>query len=112
MMTSNVGLGELVRDLRATLEAISLGLVEGLPDRLLDAEPRLAAIAARLSTVNPTDADGVRDELLAARAALRRCEHLGATVAGLGDVYATPKGYGRSGHFAIPDAAGVLHARV
>jgi hypothetical protein len=112
MMTSNVGLGELVRDLRATLEAISLGLVEGLPDRLLDAEPRLAAIAARLATVTPTDIDGVRDELLAARAALRRCEQLGATVAGLGDVYATPKGYGRSGHFAIPDAAGVLHARV
>jgi hypothetical protein len=112
MMTSNVGLGELVRDLRATLEAISLGLVEGLPDRLLDAEPRLAAIAARLSTLNVSDVDGAREEILAARAALRRCEHLGATVAGLGDVYAVAKGYGRSGHFAIPDAAGVLHARV
>ena len=111
-MTSNVGLGELVRDLRATLEAISLGLIEGLPDRLLEAEPRLAEIAARLSTLPIADAEEHREDLLAARAALRRCEHLGATVAGLGDVYATPKGYGRSGHFAIPDAAGVLHARV
>jgi hypothetical protein len=112
MMTSNVGLGELVRELRATLEAISLGLIEGLPDRLLDAEPRLAEIASRLSTLPTSDADAFREDLLAARAALRRCEHLGATVSGLGDVYATPKGYGRSGHFAIPDAAGVLHARV
>jgi hypothetical protein len=32
MMTSNVGLGELVQELRATLEAISLGLVEGQPE--------------------------------------------------------------------------------
>jgi hypothetical protein len=112
MMTSNVGLGELVRDLRATLEAISLGLIEGLPDRLLDAEPRLAEIAARFATLNYRDAGPIREELLAARAAIHRCEHLGATVAGLGDVYAMPKGYGRSGHFAIPDAAGVLHARV
>ena len=111
-MTSNVGLGELVRDLRATLEAISLGLIEGLPDRLLEAEPRLADIAARLSTLPTTTADEYREDLLAARAALRRCEHLGATVAGLGDIYATPKGYGRSGHFGNPDAAGVLHARV
>jgi hypothetical protein len=29
MMTSNAGLGELVRELRATLETIGLGLVEG-----------------------------------------------------------------------------------
>jgi len=32
-MTSNAGLGELVRELRATLETIGLGLVEGQPDR-------------------------------------------------------------------------------
>jgi hypothetical protein len=90
MMTSNAGLGELVRELRATLEAISLGLVEGLPDRLLDTE------------------------LVAAQAALRRCERLGATVVSLNDVYATRHGYGPSGHFArvvTGDAAGVLQAR-
>ena len=111
-MTSNVGPGELVRELRATLESISLGLIEGLPDRLLSAEPRLAEIAARLTSVTARDAAPIREELLAARAAIRRCQHLGANVAGLADVYATPKSYGRSGHFAIPDAAGVLHARV
>ena len=113
-MTSNVGLGELVRDLRATLEAISLGLVEGQPDRLLEAEPRLADIAARLATLRPSDADALRPELLAAQAALRRCERLGATVVALGDVYATGHGYGRSGHFArfgTGDAAGVLQTR-
>jgi hypothetical protein len=111
MMTSNVGLGELVRDLRTTLEAISLGLVEGLPDRLLDAEPRLADIAARLASLPPTDVDALRPELVAAQAALRRCERLGATVVSLNDVYATRHGYGRSGHFTTTDAAGVLQAR-
>ena len=105
-MTSNAGLGELVRELRATLEAISLGLVEGLPDRLLDAEPRLADIAARLASLPPSDIESLRPELERcgpidrAQAALRRCERLGATVVSLGDVYATRHGYGRSGHFA------------
>jgi hypothetical protein len=112
MMTSNVGLGELVRDLRATLEAISLGLVEGLPDRLLEAEPRLAEIAARLATQPPQDIDASRDDLVAARAALTRCERLGATVGALAEVYAAGRGYGRSGRYAISDAAGVLQARV
>jgi hypothetical protein len=111
MMTSNAGLGELVRELRATLETIGLGLVEGRPDRLLDAEPRLAEIAARLATLPPSDTEPLRPELLAAQAALRRCERLGATVVSLGDVYATQQGYGRSGHFAITDAAGVLQTR-
>jgi len=110
-MTSNVGLGELVQELRTTLEAISLGLVEGLPERLLDAEPRLADLAARLTTLPPADVAALRPELLAAKAALRRCERLGATVASLNEVYATRHGYGRSGHFATPDAAGVLQAR-
>jgi hypothetical protein len=114
MMTSNAGLGELVRELRATLEAISLGLVEGLPDRLLDTEPRLAAIAARFATLPPSDVESLRPELVAAQAALRRCERLGATVVSLNDVYATRHGYGPSGHFArvvTGDAAGVLQAR-
>jgi hypothetical protein len=111
MMTSNAGLGELVRELRATLEAISLGLVEGLPDRLLDAEPRLAHIADCFATLPPSDVEPLRPELVAAQAALRRCERLGATVVALGDVYATRHGYGRSGHFATADAAGVLQAR-
>ena len=114
MMTSNAGLGELVRELRATLEAISLGLVEGRPDRLLDTEPRLAEIAARLSSLPPSDIESLRPELAAAQAALRRCERLGATVVSLGDVYATPHGYGRSGHFAraaSADTTGVLQAR-
>jgi len=113
-MTSNAGLGALVRELRATLEAIGLGLVEGQPDRLLEAEPRLAEIAARLTTLPPSDTDALRPELLAAQAALRRCERLGATVVALGDVYATGHGYGRSGHFArfgTGDAAGVLQTR-
>ena len=110
-MTSNAGLGALVRELRATLEAIGLGLVEGQPDRLLDAEPRLADLVARLATLPPSDTDALRPELMAAQAALRRCERLGATVVALGDVYATRHGYGRSGHFAITDAAGVLQAR-
>lgn len=110
-MTSNVGLGELVRDLRATLEAISLGLTEGLPERLLDAEPRLAEIVARLSTVSTDDAGACRDEILAARAELRRCEQLGDTVHGLSEVYATRQGYGPTGHFLHTDAAGVLQAR-
>jgi hypothetical protein len=115
MMTSNAGLGALVQELRATLEAISLGLVEGLPDRLLDAEPRLADVAARLAILPPSDVESLRPELVAAQAALRRCERLGATVVSLGDVYATRHAYGRSGHFAhiaTSDAAGVLQARV
>jgi hypothetical protein len=112
MMTSNVGLGELVRELRATLEAISLGLVEGLPERLLDAEPRLADIAARFATLPPADVETLRPELIAAKATIRRCERLGSTVFALNDVYATRHGYGRSGHFTATDAAGVLQARV
>src|SRR3954471_11020480 len=121
MMTSNAGLAELVRELRATLEAISLGLVEGRPDRLLDAEPRLAEIAARFATIPTSDVDALRPELellrpdvIGAQAALRRCERLGATVVSLGDVYATRHGYGRSGHFAraaSSDTTGVLQAR-
>jgi len=110
-MTSNAGLGELVRELRATLETISLGLVEGQPDRLLDAEPRLAEIAARLASLPPSDIEPLRPELVATQAALRRCERLGATVVSLGDVYADRHGYGPSGHFAVTDAAGVLQAR-
>lgn len=109
MMTSNVGLSELVRELRATLEAISLGLVEGLPERLLDAEPRLADIVAR---GKGRDVEALRPDLLAAQAAIRRCERLGGTLFALNDVYATRHGYGRSGHFMISDAAGVLKARV
>jgi len=111
-MTSNVGLGELVRELRATLEAISQGLVEGLPDRLLETEPRLAEIAARFATLPPADAEALRPELQAAQAAIRRCERLGSTIFALNDVYATRHGYGPSGHFTISDAAGVLKARV
>ena len=111
MMTSNAGLGELVRELRATLETICLGPAEGQPNRLLDAEPRLAYIAVRLASLPPSDIEPLRPELVAAQAALRRCERLGATVVSLGDVYADRHGYGRSGHFATTDAAGVLQAR-
>jgi hypothetical protein len=111
MMTSNVGLGELVRDLRATLEVVSLGLTDCAPGQLLEAEPRLAEIAARLATVATDDAGACREEILAARAELRRCEQLGATIHGLGDVYAARQGYGPSGHFLTTDAAGVLQAR-
>ena len=112
-MTSNAGLGELVRELRATLEAISQGLVEGLPERLLDTEPRLAEIAARFATLSPVDAEALRPELKAAQAAIRRCERLGSTIFALNDVYATRHGYGPSGHFSTSDAAaGVLKARV
>ena len=120
-MTSNAGLGELVRELRAALETISLGLVEGQPDRLLDAEPRLAEIAARLASLPPSDIEplrpgleALRPDLIGAQAALRRCERLGATVVSLGDVYADRHEYGPSGHFArfgTGDAAGVLQAR-
>jgi hypothetical protein len=112
MMTSNLGPGELVRELRATLEAIRLGLVEALPERLLDAEPRLADLAARFATLPPVDARALRPELIAAQAAIRRCERLGSTVFALNEVYATRFGYGRSGHFTTSDAAGVLKARV
>jgi hypothetical protein len=111
MMTSNVGLGELVRDLRATLEAISLGLTDCAPEHLLDAEPRLAEIAARLASLATDDAGACRDEILAARAELRRCEQLGSTVSALGEVYAARQGYGPTGHFLTTDAAGVLQAR-
>ena len=119
-MTSNVGPGELVRELRATLEAISLGLVEGRPGDLLDAEPRLAEIAARLANLaqtdtaalSVTDAAALRPDLLAAQSAIRRCERLGGTIFALNDIYATRHGYGRSGHFTASDAAGVLKARV
>ena len=111
-MTSTVGLGELVRDLRATLEAISLGLTECAPEQLLDVEPRLAEIASRLASVTTDDAGACREEILAARAELRRCEQLGATVHELGDVYAARQGYGPTGHFLISDASGVLQARV
>jgi hypothetical protein len=110
MMTSNVG--ELVRDLRATLEAIGLGLIEGLPDRLLDAEPRLAEIAARLSSLSPTDLEVHRADVVAAHAALRRCQRLGGNVLALNEVYAARRGYGPSGHYAPSDAAGVLQTRV
>jgi hypothetical protein len=110
-MTANAGPGELVRELRATLEAIGGGLVDGRPERLLDAEPRLAAIVARLAA-HPLDVASVdRDALLQARAALRRCEELGATIFALNDVYATRHGYGPSGLLASPGCAGHLQAR-
>jgi hypothetical protein len=112
MMTSNAALGELVQELRTTLEAISQGLVEGLPDRLLETEPRLAEIAARFASLPPGDAAALRPELKAAQAAIRRCERLGSTVFALNDVYASQHGYGPSGHFMASDAAGVLKARV
>jgi hypothetical protein len=112
MMTSNLGPGELVRELRATLEAIRLGLVEASPERLLDAEPRLADLAARFATLPPVDAGALRPELIAAQTAIRGCERLGSTVFALNEVYATRHGYGRSGHFTTSDAAGVLKARV
>jgi hypothetical protein len=114
MMTPNPGLSDLVHDLRATLEAISEGLVEGLSDRLLDAEPRLAELAARLQRT-PLDASPIpaRDALLAAQAALRRCQHLGATIRSLGELYATSNAaaYDRSGRHHAVEAAGVLQTR-
>jgi hypothetical protein len=114
MMTPNPGLSDLVHDLRTTLEAISEGLVEGLSERLLEAEPRLAEIAARLAAA-PLDPASTppRDELLAAQAVLHRCQHLGATIRSLGEIYAsaTAAGYDRSGRHHSTDAAGVLQAR-
>jgi hypothetical protein len=114
MMTPNPGLCDLVHDLRTTLEAISEGLVAGIPEHLLDAEPRLAELTARLATLpldSPTPA--VRDEAGAARAAVRRCEHLGATIRSLCDLYATATaaGYDRTGRQQSGDAAGVLQTR-
>jgi len=113
MMSSGTGLSELVHDLRATLETISEGLVEGLPDRLLDAEPRLAEIAARLTAVRPDSANpAIRDDVLAARTALRRCEHLGSTIRTLGEVYAASSGgYDRHGHYPAPETTALLEAR-
>ena len=81
---------------------------------MVSAEAKAAQEPARLATHPPSDIESLRPELLAAQAALRRCERLGATVVSLGDVYATGHGYGPSGHlarFATGDAAGVLQAR-
>ena len=113
-MTPNPGLTDLVHDLTATLERIGAGLVDGIPDQLLDAEPRLAELTARLSLAaaegltppDPTD-------LQAARAILRRCQHLGSTIRSLGEIYATAQaaGYDRSGRLDTTDATGVLQAR-
>lgn len=112
-MTSTAGLTELVQELRSTLDAIGDGLIEGLPERLLESESRLAELVALLARVSPdiqTLPD--REDLLAARAALRRCETLGRSVRALGDVYATASGgYDRSGHFPAPENAGVLQVR-
>lgn len=110
-MTPNAGLGELVRELRATLGAIGDGLVDGRPDLLLDAEPRLAAIAARLAAYPPDDTSANLDALRQARVALRRCQELGATIFAVNDVYATRQGYGPSGLLASPGRAGQLQAR-
>jgi hypothetical protein len=101
-MTPNVGLGDLVRELRAALETISGGLVDGRPERLLDAEPRLAGVIARLAALPPEDTTGHRAALLDAREALRRCEALGQTVTALDDVYAARQGYGPSGRAGGP----------
>jgi hypothetical protein len=113
MMSSRTGLSDLVHDLRTTLEAISEGLVEGLPDRLLDAEPRLAEIAARLagSRLDPATTTIPREDVLAARAALQRCEQLGATIRTLGEVYAAGGGYDRHGHYPAPETTALLQAR-
>jgi hypothetical protein len=118
MMTPNPGLSDLVHDLRTTLETISEGLVEGLPDRLLDAEPRLAEIVERLASTPLDAAPPPRDEIIAAQTALRRCQHLGTTIRSLGDLYAAAHaaGYDRMGrqpggaHFGA-DAASVLQTR-
>ena len=90
-MTSNAGLGELVRELRATLEAIGARLVEGLPDRLLDAEPRLAEHRRPRSPPLPPIERRRRcaPELVARAGGAAALQRLGATVARLGDVYAT-----------------------
>jgi hypothetical protein len=113
-MTPNSGLSELVSDLRTTLETISDGLVEGLATPLLDAEPRLAELAARLAA-SPLDLPPhpSRDEVDATQAILRRCQHLGATIRSLGEIYATSSaaGYDRSGRQQSGDASGVLQAR-
>ena len=110
-MTPNVGLGELVRELRATLETISGGLVDGRPDRLLAAEPRLADIVARLAGLPPEDSSAHRAALLEARAALGRCERLGGTIIALNEVYATRQGYGPSGHFVPSRPTGASSGR-
>jgi hypothetical protein len=114
MMTPNPGLSDLVHDLRTTLESISEGLVEGISDRLLDAEPRLAELTARLAAT-PADASTApaRHDVAAAQAALRRCQHLGTTIRSLGEIYASASagGYDRNGRLDATDAAGVLHTR-
>jgi hypothetical protein len=110
-MTPNAGPGELVRELRATLQAIGDGLVDGSPEGLLDAEPRLAAILGRLAELPADDIADHRTALLEARAALRRCEQLGETLFALNDVYATRHGYGPSGLPASAGFSGQLQAR-
>ena len=110
-MTPNVGLGELVRELRATLETISGGLVDGHPDRHHAAEPRLADIVGRLAALPPEDTSAHRAALLEARAALRRCERLGSTIVALNEVYTARDGYGPSGHFMPSGHPGVSSGR-
>jgi hypothetical protein len=112
MMTPKAGLRELVHDLRATLDGLAAGLVDGEPDALLAAEPRLAALVAAFAGRLDSDQPPARADLLAARHALRRCEALGLTLTQLGQVYAAANGgYTRSGRFPAPDAPGVLQAR-
>lgn len=113
MMTSHAGPRGLVQQLRTTLESLSDDLVRGHVDGLLEIEPQLADLSARLSALDPGQSDlPTRDELLALRAVLRRCEELGSTIVGLNEIYATAGGgYDRSGQFPAPGAPGVLQAR-
>ena len=113
-MTSKAGRRELVHDLRDTLDAIAEGLVDGQPDRLLAAEPTLAA-ARRTRSRIPHDIPTIAPHVRTCWPRVTPCDaarRSARTLSMLGEVYATRQGYTRSGHFPTAEAPGVLEARV
>lgn len=121
-MNTSSSTADTVRHLRQALEAIGDALAAGHLAPLLDGELRLSSALAEIAALDPaaalTGPEGIRtrDEIAAARRALERVQHLGASlndfVAGTLAAEERSGSYARDGQAAILAPAGALRARV
>lgn len=97
------------RDLRVALEGLAQALASGDPTAVLDHEPVLRAAVSALVPQSPIPDDAravMRDDILAARAALARCRAIGSAlglvVGATLDTLGRTAGYDRHGVGAPP----------
>jgi len=107
-------LADALRTVAAALDALADALASGRPDRVLAAELPLARAVGALTAARLQPGDDrreVRDERLAVRLALARCEHLGRASAALERLFRPQPPYGPASHRPAPVVSSMRAAR-